>query len=70
MSLVNGVWHNAQLEQPKDGELVLCVKETKKGIRSMCLGTHWANRQWDDGWVTGGGCNNVLWWMPLPRMPE
>ena len=70
MSMKNGVWHNAKIEQPKDGELCLCVKQNKKGNRSMCLGSHWSDREWDNGWVTGGGCNNVTWWMPLPPIPE
>ena len=70
MSIRNGVWHNAALDYPKDGEIVLCVKQNKAGRRSMCLGSHWNDREWDNGWVTGGGCNNVLYWMSLPEIPE
>jgi hypothetical protein len=49
---------------------VLCVKENKKGNRDYCFGSRWSTRQWDNGWVTGGGCNNVILWMPLPKIPE
>ena len=70
MSVKNGVWHDAKFDYPPDGKQVLCVKQNKKGNRSYCFGSHWEGRQWDDGWVTGGGCNNVLYWMPLPDIPE
>lgn len=70
MSLKNGVWHDAQLDPPADGVQVLCVKQTKNGTRSLCFGSHWQGRPWNNGWVTGGGCNNVILWMPLPEIPE
>ena len=66
----NGGWHDAHLDLPKEGEQVLCVKQNKAGVRSLCFGSHWDNRPLDDGWVTGGGCNNVIYWMPLPKIPE
>ena len=69
MSLINGVWHDALLDPPPDGQRVLCVKENKKGNRDYCFGSRWSTRQWDNGWVTGGGCNNVILWMPLPKIP-
>ena len=67
---MTGTWHNAQIDLPKDGELVLCVKETKNGVRSLCFGSHWSDRKFDTGWVTSGSCNNILYWMPLPKFPE
>ena len=71
MSMKNGVWHDALTDPPADGEQVLCVKETKKGVRSLCFGSRWSIRQqWADGWVTGGGCNHVIFWMPLPKVPQ
>ena len=71
MSMVNGVWHDALLDPPPDGQRVLCVKENKKGYRDYCFGSRWSARQcWDNGWLTGGGCNNVILWMPLPKIPE
>ena len=66
MSVKNGVWHDAQLDPPKDGKQVLCVKENRKGDRSLCFGSLHRGA----GWVTGGGCNNVIYWMPLPEIPE
>ena len=74
MSILNGVWHDARLDPPPDSAQVLCVKENKKGYRSLCFGSYWPERGhtdlYDDRWVTGGGCNNVIFWMPLPKIPE
>lgn len=69
MSLKNGVWHDALMDPPEDGVQVLCVKQTKAGVRSLCFGTHWEGYQYDNGWITSGGCNNIIWWMPLPKIP-
>lgn len=64
-------WHNAKIDPPEYGVEVLCVKETKAKARSICFGTCWNNYAGIEGdrWVTSGGCNNVLYWMPLPNMP-
>jgi len=70
MSTKNGVWHDARIDPPADGQRVLCVKENKAGRRDYCFGCRWEDRSYDDGWVTGGGCNNVILWMPLPEIPE
>ena len=70
MSFVNGVWHDAHLDPPDDGVQVLCIKELKNGSRTMCFGTHWNDYQYSNGWITGGGNNNVILWMPLPKIPE
>ena len=70
MSMVNGVWYDGTREYPEDGVRVLCVKQNKAGRRDLCFGTHWMGREWDNGWITGGGCNNVIFWMPLPLVPE
>lgn len=66
MSVVNGVWHSAEVSKPESGKTVLCVKEKKNGERVICLG-HW--HEAGGMWVTGGGNNNVILWMPLPRIP-
>ena len=74
MSFVNGVWHDALLDPPPNGEQVLCVKENQKGFRSLCFGSFWRERfhddNYDDRWVTSGGCRNIIFWMPLPKIPE
>ena len=67
MSIRNGIWHSAEQTKPESNETVLCVKEKKNGERSMCFGC-WSNA--DGEWHTGGGNNNVILWMPLPRIPE
>ena len=69
MSTRNGVWHDAQLDPPA-GELVcktvLIVKQSKNGDKKICFGTYM-----DRGvWTTNNGLGRVLWWMPLPKIPE
>ena len=80
MSLINGVWHDAKLDLPPERERVLAVKELKNGRREICLAFCYRDKtQYDyyankpivkDYWVTGGGNNNVIYWMPLPKIPE
>lgn len=70
MSVVNGVWHDAKIDPPKDNGYVLCVKQTKNGAKSICLGYYDPERTYGIGWVTTGSCNNILYWMPLPKIPE
>lgn len=67
---MTGTWRKADVDFPRDGVQVLCIKELKNGSRTMCFGTHWQDRQYDGGWVTGGGNNNVILWMTLPEIPE
>lgn len=72
MSVKNGVWHNATLDLPEDGKLVLCIKQNKKGFRDICFGRHYSpDDTYPDGhWVTSGSCSNVIYWMPAPEIPE
>jgi len=64
-------WHDAKLDPPPDGQTVLCVKQNKKGLKDYCFGRRYSDqKQYNDGWTTGGGCNNVIFWMPLPDIPE
>ena len=70
MSLINGVWHDPELDPPPAGEQVLCVKQDKKGNRSLCFGSYWKDRPYDNGWITTGSCTNIIYWMPLPKIPE
>ena len=67
---MTGTWKNAAMEVPMDGVQVLCIKELKNGSRTMCFGSHWKGRPYDDGWITSGGNNNVIAWMALPEIPE
>jgi hypothetical protein len=67
---MTGTWRNAKTDFPRDGLQVLCIKELKNGSRTMCFGSHWMNRQYDNGWITGGGNNNVIMWMTLPEIPD
>jgi hypothetical protein len=67
---MTGTWHKADVDFPIDGKQVLCIKELKNGSRTMCFGSHWQGRQYDNGWVTGGGNNNVIMWMTLPEIPD
>lgn len=67
---MTGTWRKADVDFPRDGVNVLCIKELKDGSRTMCFGRHWMDRPYDNGWVTGGGNNNVIMWMTLPEIPE
>ena len=67
---MTGTWRNAKVYVPRDGQQVLCIKELKDGRRTMCFGTHWQDRPYDNGWITGSGNNNVTLWMTLPEIPE
>lgn len=73
MSIQNGVWHDALLDPPPNGEIVLCVKQNQKGDRNLCFGSYWRERfhddNYDDRWVTSGGCRKIIFWMPLPKIP-
>ena len=67
---MTGTWRNAKVDFLRDGQQVLCIKQLKDGRRTMCFGSHWQDRQYDDGWITGSGNNNVIMWMTLPEIPE
>jgi len=71
MSVKNGVWMNANITKPTEGQLVLCVKQTKNGIMDYCFGRWYGpNDYYPDGhWTTSGSCSNIVLWMPLPRIP-
>lgn len=79
MSTINGVWHNAKIDLPESNVLVLAVKELKNGTRDICLARCWRDYEYHnyetgkdektDRWVCGGN-NNIIYWMPLPKIPE
>ena len=64
------VWKDAKNVFPEDGRQVLCIKELANGRRTMCFGSHWNDRTYDNGWITSGGNNNVILWSDLPAIPE
>ena len=73
------VWYNAALDLPKEGQDVLAVKELKNGRREICIARCIPEWEYTDPvtletsvapfWVCGGN-NNIIYWMPLPKMPE
>ena len=79
MSIVNGVWHDARVELPAGHVSVLIVKQLKSGRREIGIGycipeyTHHDYVTGEDVtepyWVCGGN-NNIIYWMPLPKIPE
>lgn len=78
MSIVNGVWHDAKIDLPESHVEVLIVKQLKSGQRNIGIGyciPEYKRRDYVTGqemtepyWVCGG-CNNVIYWMPLPKIP-
>ena len=79
MSTKNGVWHDAKLELPPDHVDVLIVKQLKSGQRNIGIGyciPEYKHHNYETGedviepyWVCGGN-NNIIYWMPLPKIPE
>jgi hypothetical protein len=66
MSIANGVWHDAVMDPPEDGERVLVVKCLRSGERTIDFGRHYD----EYGWMTNSGSQPVVLWMPLPKIPE
>jgi len=77
MSVKNGVWHDAMMDPPGAehvNKTVLVVKELKSGTRILgfgffdcfCVGS----MIWGGTWRTVSKPGKVLYWMPLPAMPE
>lgn len=79
MSIKNGVWHDAKLDLPKNHEQVLVVKQLKNRERSISIGyciPEYTRHDYVTGqdvtepyWVCSGN-NNIIYWMPLPKMPK
>ncbi len=79
MSVINGVWHNALMDPPKTQDPVLAIKQLKNGKKDICIAYCIRNYRWrnpatgvwinEDKWVCQGN-NNIIFWMPLPKMPE
>lgn len=72
-------WRSVNDELPEDGKMVLAVKQLKDGRRDICLARCIRNYEHYDYktktthigpyWACGGN-NNILFWMPLPKIPE
>lgn len=72
-------WIRVEDRLPEDDGTVLAVKQLKDGSRQICLA--YCNLDWmyrdpvsgvtrhEPRWVCGGN-NNIIWWQPLPEMPE
>lgn len=78
MSITNGVWHDAKLDPPKADEMhktVLIVKQNKNGEKVITFGNfsgtvlHPGSMTWEGTWSTNNGKGEVLYWMPLPKIP-
>lgn len=73
MSVKNGVWHDAEIDPPGADHInktVLIVKELKSGERTITFGSYMASERWGDKWTTNNGRGKVVYWMPLPKIPE
>lgn len=76
---MKGPWFDAKTETPR-GENINCplliVKELKSGDRTITFGSFtaseydWKNERWNGRWNTNNGRGEVLYWMPLPEIPE
>ena len=75
MSIKNGVWHDAKLDPPGAEHInrpVLVVRETStRKCIDFAIYSAWKMRApsctWEGTWNKKG---NVLYWMPLPEIPE
>lgn len=75
----NGGWIDVRDALPDSEQRVLAVKQLKDGRRDICIAycnlcwPHYnvKTREMEIGpyWVCGGN-NNVIYWQPLPEMPE
>ena len=72
-------WIDAKEELPLTSETVLAVKELKNGTRSTCMARCIRDYEFIDPvtherytapYWTCGGNNNIVYWMPLPSIPE
>jgi hypothetical protein len=76
MSIKNGVWHDAKLDPPSyehSNKTVLIVKAQKSGQRVITFGAYnisFEKPRWEGTWSTNNGKGTVLYWMPLPKIPE
>ena len=79
MEIKNGVWHSAELDPPRADDInktVLIVKQNKNGEKQITFGKFISScykpigGRWEGYWSTNNGKGDVLYWMPLPKIPE
>lgn len=68
-------WIRTTDRLPENNQSVLVVKQLKNGQPSIGFGSYNADfinwkGELDPQWVTSGGCQNVVYWMPVPEVPE
>ena len=77
--MMGNCWIDSAEQLPPDGEEVLAVKQLKSGRRAICLARcirayetyDYRTKTTSIGpYWTCGGTNNIIFWMPLPKMPE
>lgn len=76
---MSGTWIDVSEALPLDKVDVLAVKQLKNGDRSICIANcireyeHFdyvrQKKVVEPYWVCGGN-NNIIYWMPLPKIPE
>ena len=77
MKWING-WRNAITDPPEGSyvnQTVLIVKKDKSGNRKINFGAYMNTGVTGEGgeiycWSTNNGKGTVLYWMPLPKIPE
>lgn len=72
-------WMDAKTDLPENGVQVLAVKQLRDGSRDITIATCYHNHQYYDMqteryyhapyWACSGN-NNIIYWMPLPEIPE
>ena len=68
------MWHDAKLDPPGkafDCETVLIVEKKQNGKKQINFGKYvYEYAGIPSRWVTYAGKTEVLFWMPLPKMPK
>jgi len=72
-------WINVKTKLPEPDQTVLAIKKLKNGRLEYALARcipDWESKDYQTGevtrrpyWVCGGN-NNVIWWTPLPEVPD
>lgn len=77
--MLYGEWHDALMDPPgveHINKTVLIVKANKAGDKTITFGKYMSNtykpisQKWEGTWTTNNGKGTVLYWMPIPVVPE